>query len=347
MAEHTANRPGPLRLAARILRALTGPWTWKNLAAWIVLILVVLTIRWLLFEPYRVPSGSMEPTLQGNMRFFHDDRVIVNKLVYGPRIPFTKRRIFRLVQPKRWEIVVFRNVVENTEHKNLIKRVVGLPGERIHIEDGRLHVNGAPVDPPKELRDALHYTTALGQNEDNVRRYALYMAKKNFRSPLLNPENHTVQRLYADLEHVRDRLGDADPDQLAPEHLRQLLEDFHPVSMKIIRELLAMEQAAQYPLRYGIEEDDAYSVVPEDRYLVCGDNGPDSVDGRYFGWLPNGHILGRASCIGWPVTRWRDLTGFSRTWWGKGLLYGTPAVLAGYVLLALVRRRTKRRHSQP
>ena len=342
MAEHTAKPPGPCRFAARILRALTGPWTWKNLAGWVVLILIVLTIRWLLFEPYRVPSGSMEPTLQGNMRIFHDDQVITNKLVYGPRIPFTKRRVFRLARPKRWEIVVFRNVVENAEHKTLIKRVVGLPGERIHIEDGRIHVNGTPVDPPEELRDAPHYTTALGQDEEQACRYALHMAKKNFRSPLLNPENHTVKRLYADLEQVRDRLGDADPDQLAPERVRQLFDDFHPVSMKIIRELLAMEQAAQYPLRYGIKEDDAYSLVPENCYLVCGDNGPDSVDGRYFGWLPNGHILGRASCIGWPVTRWRDFTGFSHTWWGKGLLYGTPAVLVGYVLLALVRRRARR-----
>ena len=335
----------PLRLAARVLRALTGPWTWKNLGGWLVLILGVLAVRWLLFEPYRVPSGSMEPTLQGAMRFFRDDRVVVNKLVYGPRIPFTTRRVLRLAEPKRWDIVVFRNVVEDAEHKTLIKRIVGLPGERIRIAEGRIHVNGAAVEPPEAVREALNYTRVLGQDEAQLRRYALHMAKKGFRSPLLNSDNHTVKRLYADLADVRERLGEAEPGQVAPERMRELLEDLHPVSMKILRELLAMEQAAQYPLRYGIEEDDAYSLVPEDCYLVCGDNGPDSVDGRYFGWLPNGHILGRACCIGWPLSRWRDFTGFSGIWWGKGLLYGTPGALAVYVVLALVRRRSRRRDS--
>ena len=87
------------------------------------------------------------------------------------------------------------------------------------------------------------------------------------------------------------------------------------MSRELVEHYLQAQQEAQYPLKYGILPDDEYSMAPEDCYLVCGDNSGDSADGRVFGWLPNGHILGRAFCIWGPPSRMRDLTGFSKTWW--------------------------------
>jgi signal peptidase I len=63
---------------------------------------------------------------------------------------------------------------------------------------------------------------------------------------------------------------------------------------------------------------------------MLGDNSKDSADGRYFGWVPHDHLLGRAFCVWWPISRRRDLTGFTDTWWGLALLWGIPLLLVGY-----------------
>ena len=132
------------------VRAFTGPWTRSNGAGWVALILFILVLRWAFFELYSIPSGSMLPTLNGDPRYFRGDRVAVNKFLFGPRIPFTTNRIVPFWEPKRWDIVVFNNVDPDAEHAILIKRVVGLPGERIHISGGRIHVNGEAVALPPE-----------------------------------------------------------------------------------------------------------------------------------------------------------------------------------------------------
>ncbi len=71
---------------------------------------------------------------------------------------------------------------------------------------------------------------------------------------------------------------------------------------------------------FGVQPSEVFSHVPEDHYLVLGDNSAQSRDGRYFGWLPKDHIVGRVACVWWPPPRWRDFTGFSQTWWWRGLV---------------------------
>lgn len=326
-------------IVARILIGLFGPPTRHNVLSWAVVVIAILTIRWLLFEPFHVPSGSMEPTLHGNYDFLRDDRVGVNKLAYGPRIPFTTHRLFHLDRPQRWDIVVFTSVEENPQHKRLIKRIVGLPGERIHIADGRILVNGQPVEPPEDLRGVLHYTDHLNRDRTTLRRFVLQMAQFGYQSPMLNPQNPTARGFREDLEAIKAELGDRAPETLPEPEADRLFGLLRPVSLQIADQLLAMEQDRQYPLLYGIREEDEFSLIPEGHYLMLGDNSLDSVDGRVYGWVPDGHILGRAFCIGWPVPRWRDFTGFSRTWWGAALLYGIPAITAGYILWSFIRGR--------
>lgn len=223
---------------------LTGGFTLENAFEWAkslaIAFGVALIIRWTLAEPFKIPSGSMRPTLEVG------DRIFVNKFVYGLRfplnhcgIPFTKlridyasRRIWNGWEPQRWDIVVFKAVEDNAQHATLVKRVVGLPGERIHIEDGKVYANGEPLELPPGM-PPVTYTASVGL--------------------------------------------------------------------------------------YGVDESDKYAVVPENCYLLLGDNSAQSRDGRAWGWVPGEHILGRVSSIWWPIGRCRDFTGFSKTLWWRAV----------------------------
>ena len=118
---------------------------------------IALVIRWCFAEPYRIPSGSMEPTLHGDPGIGKGDRVFVNKWIYGLRYPFMNKRIYYGQKPERWDIVVFKTVEEKALHGTLVKRIVGLPGERIHIQDGKVFVNGEPLEIPDFLPEGQQY----------------------------------------------------------------------------------------------------------------------------------------------------------------------------------------------
>lgn len=329
-------RDGILR---RMLTAILGPLTGRNLLSWLAVILLVLGIRWAVFEPYTIPTGSMEPTLHGDPRWLRGDRVGVNKYVYGLRVPFMNKRLYYGQLPQRWDIVVFKSLDANAAHPTLVKRIVGLPGERIQIREGRIWVNDVAVEPPENLRDILNYTTYLGQDPDDLHQFALQMAVRDWRDPQLNPQNEGVQLLYNDLMALKAKLQGVDPATIEPAPAAELYKSLTPVSQDIIKKLHERKLDAQYPLRYGVFPEPEFSTVPEGHYLVCGDNSLDSADGRYFGWLPNEHLVGRVFCVWWPLNRWRDFTGFSHTWWGRGILFGVPMLLVAYQIRVLLRRK--------
>jgi len=102
-----------------------------------IAILVALFIRAFIFEAFKIPSGSMIPTLSIG------DHIFVNKFVYGLRIPFTKKRYMRFTEPKRGDVVVF--IFPEDEGKDFIKRVIGLPGDKISIDDDSVWINGELV----------------------------------------------------------------------------------------------------------------------------------------------------------------------------------------------------------
>ena len=98
---------------------------------------VALFIRQFIVEAFKIPSGSMIPTLRIG------DHLLVNKFIFGPRIPFTDTRLFTLREPKRGDVIVFK--YPENESKNFIKRVVGLPSDKIEIKNGILTINDQPV----------------------------------------------------------------------------------------------------------------------------------------------------------------------------------------------------------
>src|SRR5574343_1580092 len=106
-------------------------------ASFFPVILIVFVLRSFLFEPFRIPSGSMMPTL------LIGDFILVNKFSYGVRLPVLNNKVIEMGEPERGDIVVFRFPKQPTV--DYIKRVIGLPGDRIAYFDKKLYVNGQPV----------------------------------------------------------------------------------------------------------------------------------------------------------------------------------------------------------
>ncbi|MBQ8651419.1 MAG: signal peptidase I [Alphaproteobacteria bacterium] len=127
---------------------------WKNLKEWIVVIGTFVTISCFLYQPFKIPSGSMIPTL------LVGDFLVVNKFCYGYSndsfrignftfpLPKIKERILGFKKPQRGDVAVFRNPLDN--NNNYVKRIVGMPGEKIEIIQGVLHINDKPVELKSE-----------------------------------------------------------------------------------------------------------------------------------------------------------------------------------------------------
>ena len=189
--------------------------------------IVALFIRQFVVEAFKIPSGSMIPTLTIG------DHLLVNKFVYGPRIPFTDTRIFTWKEPKRGEVIVFK--YPENEDKNFIKRVVGLPGDKIQIVNGKLYINDQVV-PIK----------ATGAPEDKSVEEGSFFGKPVFYEEQLGAVMHTIQYL--------------------------------------------VDQSAK---------NDGPWLVPKDSVFVMGDNRDNSQDSRFWGFVRENKILGRAFIIYW------------------------------------------------
>ncbi len=122
----------------------------KEIRGWVVTIAAVLAFRTFLYEAVYIPSGSMIPTLQIG------DYVVVEKWAYGARLPFTESAQLLWSTPRRGDIVVLLAPPGNPRGDDLIKRVVGVAGDRVEIRDGALILNGKPV-PRRRLEADCSY----------------------------------------------------------------------------------------------------------------------------------------------------------------------------------------------
>ena len=134
-------RPARSRAAVAVGRQpseVLEPGTVENARTMVPVVVVVLLLRSFLFEPFRIPSDSMMPTLQAG------DFILVNKFAYGLRLPVLGTKIFGVREPERGDVVVFHYPPDPAV--NYIKRVVGLPGDRIKVISDRIYVNGVPLE---------------------------------------------------------------------------------------------------------------------------------------------------------------------------------------------------------
>lgn len=123
---------------------LKGTWP-QALVSFFFPILLVLGVRWAVLEPFVIPSGSMIPNL-----LIHD-HVFVKKFAYGLHLPFSDRWLWRWSEPQAGDVVVFR--FPDNPNVFYIKRLIGRPGDRVVVTDGRIQVNGQPwkLDPTASL----------------------------------------------------------------------------------------------------------------------------------------------------------------------------------------------------
>ena len=122
------------------------PWWVEYSISFFPVILIVFLLRSFLVEPFKIPSSSMVPTL------LVGDFILVNKYIYGIRLPVANRKLIEVARPERGDVMVFRYPEDPS--LDYIKRVVGVPGDRVEYRNKRVIINGTPV-PTREMDDYL------------------------------------------------------------------------------------------------------------------------------------------------------------------------------------------------
>ena len=214
---------------------LAQPWWLDWTAGLFPVILIVFLLRSFLFEPFKIPSGSMVPTL------LVGDLILVNKFHYGVRLPVLNRKVIANNDPQRGDVMVFRYPVD--PRVDYIKRVVGIPGDEVAYLNQKLSINGQAVP-----------TKALGEfyDEDSMRYVPMF-------SELLGATEHRI-----------------------------LVEPKRPAFFGGDQKSFPMHQNCRY-LPEGV-----VCKVPPGHYFVMGDNRDNSQDSRFWGFVPNEHIVGKA-----------------------------------------------------
>src|SRR5580700_9747021 len=131
-------RANAAQASGKSLSDIPEPGTVDYARSFFPVALAVLVLRAFVFEPFRIPSDSMMPTLVDG------DFIIVNKFAYGLRLPVINQKIVPIGEPQRGDVVVFHYPPDPAV--NFIKRLVGLPGDHVEVRDNRISINGKPVD---------------------------------------------------------------------------------------------------------------------------------------------------------------------------------------------------------
>lgn len=216
-------------------------------------ILIVFGLRSFLVEPFKIPSGSMLPTL------LIGDFILVNKFTYGIRLPVLNKKIFPLNNPGRGDVMVFRYPQDTS--LDYIKRVIGVPGDMVEYRDKRLIINGQevpqrPAGTYGYMGNGLNFVTAL------------------IRKERLGSEEHIAM--------VQPEAPSVMPGQV--------LDNF----------------PYRQNCRYDPEGSGFVCKVPTGYYFMMGDNRDASNDSRYWGFVPEENIVGKAFFI------WMNFENFGR-----------------------------------
>lgn len=246
-AQQQASRPEQADSAYKT--AMRQPWWLDWTAGLFPVLIVVFLLRSFLWEPFKIPSGSMLPTLEIG------DFILVNKFQYGVRLPVINKKIIALGDPQRGDVMVFRYPPQ--PNFDYIKRVIGLPGDKIDYINKRLFINGKEL-PVANQPDYLQAHTVLFGGAGAA--YSQQFTETIFRS-----QGSIAHNILNDAHR---------PARIEPEagflHNREHCEYF---------------------------ETGLSCYVPDGHYFVMGDNRDNSQDSRYWGFVPDENIVGQAVFI--------------------------------------------------
>jgi signal peptidase I len=138
---------------------------WEYIRVIVTSLILVFIIRTSIVQAYKIPSGSMIPTL------LIGDHLLANKFIYGLQIPFISKRLFDLGKPQKGDIIIFPSPEDPS--KDLIKRVVAVEGDLIEERDKQIFINGRPMDEPY----AQHVDNSLSDRRDNFGPYLVPKGK--------------------------------------------------------------------------------------------------------------------------------------------------------------------------
>jgi signal peptidase I len=216
-------------------RILMQPWWLDWTAGLFPVIITVFFLRSFLFEPFKIPSGSMIPTLMIG------DLILVNKFHYGIRLPVIHTKISEGTPPQRGDVMVFR--YPPNPNVDYIKRVVGVPGDTVAYLNKRLTVNGVLV-PTASIEDFLDKGASQYHSQ--------------------------LEETFGDIKH------------------RVLNDAGHPGLINPMLEFQKFRENCSYTAE-GVT-----CKVPAGHYFMMGDNRDNSLDSRYWGFVPDDNIVGRA-----------------------------------------------------
>ncbi len=299
MAMPTANKaqptPDPTRAPAldtttksdaRAIQT-TKPPTHSKTREWaealFIAVIAAFILRSFIVEAYRIPTGSMENTL------LVGDFLLVNKFIYGAAIPFTDVRVSGMKDVEQGDIVVFKFPPD--KEINYIKRCVATAGSTIEIRDKVILVDGAPYPLPLNARVNAD-TVASGRAEMNIFPKYTSFNKDNY-GPLYVPKKGDVLKLSAENFYT----------------YKAIIEyDGHTTALMGNQVYIDSKPASDY-------------TVTQNYYFMMGDNRDNSLDSRYWGFVPESNIVGSALMIYWswdteiPLSQITEKLGSVR--WGR------------------------------